>query len=273
MFKNLVANSPFIDIEFIKSAKNLKNSKSENVFDYYQLKSNTLSFSVDRDFIDYRITPYFSKDQIDELKIEEFNLDSLSYFQIKEFLNHHSFSSVEIRKSDITVYIQLPDNYDSYLNNLSKKNRHELKRKKRIFEDNFDHFSYEQSKNENIFNEFIKLHRESVGAKGKYMNKYVEKFYKSLFRQKKWAIHYIKHEDSMIAGAFVYESDKVEYLYNSCRDHNLDEFNTGTYLNDQLIQNSIKKSKSYFDFLKGEEKYKFNFGGEVHQLYDLKIKV
>ena len=55
--------------------------------------------------------------------------------------------------------------------------------------------------------------------------------------------------------------------------HNLDEFNTGTYLNDQLLQNSIKKSKQYFDFLKGEEKYKFNFGGEVHQLYDLKIKV
>ena len=44
-------------------------------------------------------------------------------------------------------------------------------------------------------------------------------------------------------------------------------------LNDQLLQNSIKKSKQYFDFLKGEEKYKFNFGGEVHQLYDLKIKV
>ena len=126
MYKNLVANSPFIDIEFIESAKNLKNSDSENVFDYYKLKSNILSFSVERDFIDYRITPYFSKDQIDELKIEEFNLDSLSYFQIKEFLNRHSFSSVEIRKSDITVYIQLPDSYDSYLNNLSKKNRHEF---------------------------------------------------------------------------------------------------------------------------------------------------
>ena len=75
------------------------------------------------------------------------------------------------------------------------------------------------------------------------MNKYVEKFYNSLFRQKKWAIHYIKYQDSMIAGAFVYESDQVVYLYNSCRDHNLDEFNTGTYLNDLLIQNSIKKSK------------------------------
>ena len=39
MYKNLVANSPFIDIEFIESAKNLKNSDSENVFDYYKLKS------------------------------------------------------------------------------------------------------------------------------------------------------------------------------------------------------------------------------------------
>ena len=53
----------------------------------------------------------------------------------------------------------------------------------------------------------------------------------------------------------------------------MDEFNTGTYLNDQLLQNSINNKKQYFDFLKGEEKYKFNFGGKVHQLYDLRIKV
>ena len=153
------------------------------------------------------------------------------------------------------------------------RNRHELKRKKRIFEDKFDDFSYEQSKDEAIFDEFITLHRNSTGEKGDYMTEEIEKFYKALFEDDKWAIHYLKHKDSMIAGAFVYESEKVEYLYNSCRDHNLDEFNTGTYLNDQLLQNSIKKSKQYFDFLKGEEKYKFNFGGEVHQLYDLKIKV
>ena len=173
----------------------------------------------------------------------------------------------------MAVYLQLPDNYDSYLKNLSKKNRHELKRKKRIFEDKFDDFSYERSKDEAIFNEFITLHRNSTGEKGDYMTEEIEQFYKALFEEDKWSIHYLKHKDSMIAGAFVYETEKVDYLYNSCRDHNLDEFNTGTYLNDQLLQNSIKKSKQYFDFLKGEEKYKFNFGGEVPQLYDLKIKV
>ena len=101
----------------------------------------------------------------------------------------------------------------------------------------------------------------------------VEDFYKSLIEQENWYIYYINYKDSMISSAFVYESEIVDYLYNSCRDHSLEEFNTGTYLNDQLLQNSINNKKRYFDYLKGEEKYKFNFGGQVHQLYDLKIKV
>jgi len=271
--KDLVANSPFIDLEFIDSGEILNDSIVEKLFDYYKNDSGTVSFNLNKDFIDYRITPFFSTEQINELNIDYFDFDSLSYFQISEFLNQHTFTSIKIKKSDIAVYIQLPDSYDSYLKNLNKKNRHELKRKKRIFEDKFDDFSYEQSKDETIFDEFITLHRKSTGEKGNYMTEKIEKFYKALFEGKNWTIHYLKQKDSMIAGAFVYESEKVEYLYNSCRDHNLDEFNTGTYLNDQLLQNSIKKSQQYFDFLKGEEKYKFNFGGEVHQLYDLKIKV
>ena len=273
MVKDLVASSPFINLEFIEAGEILNESNLEKLFDYYKIDSGAVSFNLNRDFVDYRITPFFSEEQISELNINHFDLDSLSYFQVSEFLNFHSFSSIKIEKSDIAVYLQLPDNYDSYLKNLSKKNRHELKRKKRIFEEKFDDFSYEQSKDEIIFDEFITLHRNSIGEKGDYMTEDIEKFYKALFEENKWEIHYLKHKDSMIAGAFVYESEKVQYLYNSCRDHNLDEFNTGTYLNDQLLQNSIKKSKQYFDFLKGEEKYKFNFGGEAHQLYDLKIKV
>ena len=154
-----------------------------------------------------------------------------------------------------------------------KKNRHELKRKKRIFVDKFGDISFEKSKNSDIFDEFVKLHKKSTGVKGKYMTETVEDFYRSLIEQDNWYIYFINYKDSMISSAFVYESEIVDYLYNSCRDHSLEEFNTGTYLNDQLLQNSIKNKKRYFDYLKGEEKYKFNFGGQVHQLYDLKIKV
>ena len=55
MVKDLVANSPFIDIGFTQSGAKLNNSKSEAIFDYYKLESNTLEFQIDRDFTDYRI--------------------------------------------------------------------------------------------------------------------------------------------------------------------------------------------------------------------------
>ena len=133
--------------------------------------------------------------------------------------------------------------------------------------------SFEKSKNSDIFDEFVRLHKKSKGEKGKYMTETVVDFYRSLIEQENWYIYYINYNDSMISSAFVYESEIVDYLYNSCRDHSLEEFNTGTYLNDQLLQNSINNKKRYFDYLKGDEKYKFYFGGQVHQLYDLKIKV
>ena len=129
MVKDLVANSPFINIEFIKSSEKINEPDSKVLFDYYKLDSNTISFQINRDFSDYRITPYFSDDQIGDLKIKNFELDSLSYFQIKQFLNQNTFTSIEIIKSDISVYLELPNSYESYLNELSKKNRHELKRK------------------------------------------------------------------------------------------------------------------------------------------------
>ena len=273
MVKDLVANSPFINIEFIKSAEKINESESKVLYDYYKLNSNTISFQINRDFSDYRITPYFSNDQIHDLKIKNFELDSLSYFQIKQFLNQNTFTSIEIIKSDTSVYLELPKSYESYINDLSKKNRHELKRKKRIFEERFGEKTLEKSKDSKIFEQFVSLHKKSLGEKGEYMNQAVERFYSSLFEQENWYIYFINNNDSMISSAFMYESETADYLFNSCRDHTLDEFNTGTYLNDQLLQNSINNKKQYFDFLKGEEKYKFNFGGKVHQLYDLRIKV
>ena len=130
MVKDLVANSPFINIEFIEAGEIFHESNIEKIFDYYKIDSGTVSFNLNRDFVDYRITPFFSPEQINELNINSFDLDSLSYFQVSEFLNQHSFSSIKIDKSDISVYLQLPDNYDSYLKSLTKKNRHEIKRKK-----------------------------------------------------------------------------------------------------------------------------------------------
>ena len=98
MVKDLVANSPFINLEFIEAGELFNESNVEKLFDYYKIDSGAVSFNLNRDFVDYRITPFFSTEQISEYNINSFYLDSLSYFQTSEFLNNNSFSSIKIEK-------------------------------------------------------------------------------------------------------------------------------------------------------------------------------
>ena len=60
MVKDLVANSPFINLEFIEAGEMLNESNVEKLFDYYKIDSGGVSFNLHRDFVDYRITPFFS---------------------------------------------------------------------------------------------------------------------------------------------------------------------------------------------------------------------
>ena len=73
------------------------------------------------------------------------------------------------KKSDISVNLLLPEKYDDYLQNLTKKNRHELNRKKRKFSDQIDTFELLESHEEEIFNIFVSQHKKSKGEKGKFM--------------------------------------------------------------------------------------------------------
>lgn len=194
MEKELISSSPFIREDFIKSAEILSEEFKKQLFDYYEIDNDRVSFLVNRDFVDYRITPYFSKEQIAENNIKHFDLDSLSYFQIREFLDKNAFSSIEIKKSDVSVFLKLPSDYKQYLKMLSKKNRHELKRKKRVFEDRFGVLSSEKSKDKDIFDNFIKMHKKSIGEKGNYMSGAVEDFYESLYDQENWFIYYLSFD-------------------------------------------------------------------------------
>ena len=44
-------------------------------------------------------------------------------------------------------------------------------------------------------------------------------------------------------------------------------------LNDLIIQQLIDRDMTFFDFLKGTERYKYDLGGNSVQLYDLAIEL
>jgi hypothetical protein len=63
-----------------------------------------------------------------------------------------------------------PESYEKYLAVLPRKKRHELKRKKVRFQEKYPQAVLRESKDSEIFETFIKLHKTSDGDKGNFMN-------------------------------------------------------------------------------------------------------
>jgi len=124
-----------------------------------------------------------------------------------------------------------------------------------------------------LFEVFIQQHRDSLGIKGEFMSEDFKSFFYELLNTDNWKIYYLHSENSIFSTAFCYETDKGCYLYNSTRNNLFNDLNPGIILNDLIIQKLINEKKKFFDFLKGTERYKYDFGGISVQLYDLKINL
>jgi predicted N-acyltransferase len=83
----------------------------------------------------------------------------------------------------------LPKTYEEYLESLTKKNRHELRRKKRKFDNETTSYELGESKEQDIFDIFISQHRESKGEKGEFMTEVVETYFRNLLNLQGWKIY------------------------------------------------------------------------------------
>ncbi len=267
-----VLDSPFTKKEYLNLVKQF-NDEHDEIFDDFAISRKTIVNIGNREFVDYRPTIDIKFELLRSNAISKINLDSLHYFQIKKILKNELFKSINIKKSDISVNLILPDLYEDYLQNLTKKNRHELNRKKRKFSEQIDFFELLESKDTEIFDTFVSQHKKSKGDKGKFMTKDIETYFENLLKLEGWKIYYLKTDIGVVSTAFCYENSNGCYLYNSSRDNKFNSINPGIVLNDLIIQSLIQKSKFFFDFLKGTERYKFDLGGQPIQLYDLNIKI
>ena len=267
-----VLNSPFIKKEFLNLVKQF-NDDQDIIFEDFAISNNTIVNIGNRDFVDYRPTSKISKKILEDNSISDINFNSLHFFQIQKLLKPEFCKSIKIKKSDISVNLLLPGQYEDYLQNLTKKNRHELNRKKRKFSEQIVSFELLSSREKEIFNIFVSQHKKSKGKKGKFMTKNVEAYFEELLKLDGWKIYYLNTDKGVVSTAFCYENKNGCYLYNSSRNNQFNSINPGIVLNDLIIQGLIRDRKAFFDFLKGTERYKFDLGGKSVQLYDLSISL
>jgi CelD/BcsL family acetyltransferase involved in cellulose biosynthesis len=171
--------------------------------------------------------------------------------------------------------IKLPNTIEEYFENLDKKYRHEIKRKMRNAAKHFIPIKYvsvgESDNLSNEMDEFELLMRneerknifltESMPAQ---MKSIAEAAYKNGWLNLKFL--YVGKDKA--TGFFSFSYNNQLYLYNSGMSNKYGNLSPGLVFMGHLIMESIENGVEYFDFMRGDEEYKYHLGGEnryVHQ--------
>ena len=198
------------------------------------------------------------------------DLDSLPEEAAVPVANSLSRIGLRPKMSEQTVarVLALPSSIAEYYSMIGKKERHELRRKRRRYEEQVGPATLRTDAEGGFgFDEFVRLHRLSPGEKGEFMTGERRRFFARLARQEGWRVDYLDRGGVASACLFGWTDGSDYYLYNSSFDPSLQVASPGLVLLIGMIEYAIDKGWAVFDFLKGDEPYKARLGAAPRQLF------
>ena len=276
--------------------------KSINIIEVFQgddivgiaplmIEKSVLSFISSTDLVDYgnfiirdnNSEAYFSIwENILELEWDKCELCSLPanspILEIYPKLAEDYGFRVEVVKEDVVPRLQLPKTWDNYLDNLSKKKRHEIRRKIRKLE-SFGKVEFRELKESKLvmkeMDTFFDLHKSSSAKKSQFLNNKRRRFIEDIsikFAENKMLILSLLDIDSSpVAACLGFEYRDSYFLYNSGYNPEFSDLSVGIVANLYAIKNAIIRENTIFDFLRGGEFYKYQLGAEDQYIFRLNI--
>ena len=185
----------------------------------------------------------------------------------------------EVIQQDVCPVITLPNSWDDYLAGINKKQRHEIRRKMRKIENEAETRWYVINSEEGLteaMDNFIELHQKSTRDKEDFWSDNLIAFFKALavkLAQKGCLRLYFIEVNGVKAAAMLgFDYNNEFLLYNSGYDpEQFANLSPGNVLTSYTIQDAIHLGRTRYDFLRGDEVYKFRFGAEAEPVYDLEI--
>ncbi len=197
--------------------------------------------------------------------------DSLTYSLLPDLWSEDGYG-VEVFQEDVAPHIRLPLHYETYLNEqVDKKQRHEIRRKQRRAEREAQVDFYlippdiDDKQFDREMDEFIRLQQLSDPDKEEFMTPQMQHFFKVMARRMLDAgflrLAFLSLDGQRAATLLAFEYRKQFLLYNSGYDTgHLAHLSPGWVLLAYLIQYAIAAGCELFDFLQGDEEYKYHFG-------------
>lgn len=175
---------------------------------------------------------------------------------------------VTVEKEDVAPFLQLPGDWEEYVASLRKKDRHELRRKLRRLESSGDIRHVELTSREDVetaASDFFELHRKSTPDKEEFMTPEREQFFRDVSARLAddgiTRLAFLEVEGKRVATSLSFVVDNVRYLYNSGYDPEYRHLAVGLLNHAYTIRNSIEQGHYVFDFMRGDEAYKYHLGG------------
>jgi CelD/BcsL family acetyltransferase involved in cellulose biosynthesis len=175
--------------------------------------------------------------------------------------------------------LTLPRSWEEYLAALPGKHRHELTRKiRRLEREEPDARVSCESRPADIqsrLGDFLDLHRRSRVGKARFMDTRMEAFFRTaliaLAERGQARLWLLDLPPGPIAAFVTLEWDDTVGLYNSGFHPERAALAPGLVLLSHVVRDAISRGKRRFDFLRGEERYKYEFGPTAEAVFGVRV--
>ncbi|GAB4527239.1 MAG: GNAT family N-acetyltransferase [Anaerolineae bacterium] len=216
-----------------------------------------------------------SVDDFDKLDLCNIPATSPTLVYLPEMLKAQGFQ-VTCKLQEVCPIIKLPSNWESYLAQLDRKQRHELRRKLRRAEGQATWYivgpehdlQAEQEK-------FLRLMAASSEEKAAFLeNEQNRAFFRMIIprlMERGWLmLSFLNFNGQPAASYLNFDYNNRILVYNSGQDvQHYSSLSPGIVLLAYNIRHAIEQGRTEFDFLRGDESYKYQMGGQNTEVYML----
>lgn len=217
------------------------------------------------------------QDGVKRLNLESLRPEAAALRYLADIARERGYK-VSCRKETVAMEMELPPTWEEYLMALSRKQRHEVKRKLRRLEQSGRvayHFSGTSEPAADLTDTFLRLFSLSWEEKASFMTPRMTSFFRLATRLMAGTgllrLGTLELDDVPVAIIMGFDYQDSLYLYNSGYDPKYDSLSVGLLSKVLGIKTSIEQGKRKWDFMKGDETYKHHLGGKEIPIYHCQI--
>jgi CelD/BcsL family acetyltransferase involved in cellulose biosynthesis len=245
----------------------------ENVCDYQDM---VVAPNHHEEFLE-AILSYLKKRGIQSLELGALRPESIALTKLPDVARRMGHA-VTCDPAGISSEIALPDTWESYLQMLGGKQRHEIRRKlRRLNEAGLVRFRVIKRPEEILehMDIFFSLFTASRPDKSEFLTDPMLSFFlllaQRMVRHGFFRMSFLDIDGVPAAGVMCFDYKHTIFLYNNGYDPRFGRLSIGLLSKVYSIRDSIEQKRSRYDLLKGNEVYKKRLGSTPIPLYRLKI--